>query len=105
MVHALKTPAPASTFRKISDKHIAEISDLRNISKKGNINQVPTKKIQAQPEIQPIEKNPEKQLQTKTNEQEKGPHLIPTEEPSELPRVNPAGAPRVNPEGCPRVNP
>ena len=102
MVHALKTPAPASTFRKFSDKHIAEISDLRNISKKGNINQVQTKQIQEQPEIQPIENNPEKQLQTKTNYQDKGLHLISPEEPSKLPRVKPEGSPRVNPDGLPR---
>ena len=60
LVYALKKPAPASTFQNIADKYIAEISDLQKHFKKGNINQVPTKKIQSQPKIQPKENIPEK---------------------------------------------
>ena len=51
LVNSLKNPAPSSPFKNISDKHIAEISELQNIFKKGNIDQVPTKQIQAQPKI------------------------------------------------------
>ena len=104
-MHALKNPASESPFRNILDKNIAAIADLQNIFNKGNINQVTTKQIQAQPEIQLIENIPAKKLQTETNERDKGPHLIPPEEPSELPRVKPTVAPRVNPEGSPRVSP
>ena len=37
LVHALKNPAPASPFRNIADKHIAEILDLQNISRKDTL--------------------------------------------------------------------
>ena len=47
MVHAFKNPAPASPFRNIADNNIAAIAYLQQIFKKGNIKQVPTKKIQA----------------------------------------------------------
>ena len=73
----MKNSAPEPPFRNIVDDHIAEIADLQNKFKEGNVNQVTTKQIQAQPEIQPIENIPEKQLQTETNEPDKGPHLIP----------------------------
>ena len=79
LVHALENPETASPFRKIADKHIAEIEDLRNIFKKENINQVPTKRIQEQPEIQKIENIPEKQLQTERKKLDTGPHIIPLE--------------------------
>ena len=105
LVHALKNPAPASSFRNISDKHILEIADLQNIFKKEDTKQAPTKQIQAQPEIQQILNIPAKKCQTKRNERDTSMHLIPPEDPSELPRVNPTCSPRVNPEGYPRVNP
>ena len=47
MVHAFKNPAPASPFRNIADNNIAAIAYLQKNFKKGNIKQVPTKKIQA----------------------------------------------------------
>ena len=103
LVYALKKPAPASTFQNIADKYIAEISDLQKHFKKGNINQVPTKKIQSQPKIQPKENIPEKQLKTETNKQEKGPHIISPEEPIKRPRVNPEVSPRVKPEGSQEI--
>ena len=62
LVHTLKNPAPASPFRNITDNYISAIADLQKFLKKGNINQVPTKQIQARPEIQQIENIPEKQL-------------------------------------------
>ena len=105
LVYALKNPAPASSFRNISDKHILEIADLQNIFKKEDTKQAPTKQIQAQPEIQQILNIPAKKCQTKRNERDTSMHLIPPEDPSELPRVNPTCSPRVNPEGYPRVNP
>ena len=79
LVHALKNPAPASLFRNIADKHIVSISDLQNHFKKGNINQVPTKKIQAPPEIQQIENIQAKQLQIERNKQDTGLYLITSE--------------------------
>ena len=37
LVHALKNTSPASLFRNIADKHIAEIVDLQNISRKDTL--------------------------------------------------------------------